>query len=225
MNAYEYIKEAIIHGNLEPGMRLAEESLAKEMSISRTPIREAIKQLESEGLVIPLKRGVKVRHFTEEDVKQIYDLRSLLEGYAASQAAIYRTQKHINEMEKANQLLENAIDRFIEKDLNYTNDIVNSNHYFHEAVIAASNNAHIQFHISKVVVLPLVFRSFHGYNHSQLRRSLEFHKTILTAIKNNEPERARISMQEHIYTGRDHVLEKMQKKINAVEEVLHDRNL
>ncbi|MBY0156265.1 GntR family transcriptional regulator [Cytobacillus oceanisediminis] len=220
MDAYEFIRDAIIEGKFVPGMRLAEESLAKEMNLSRTPIREAIKQLEAEGLVIPLKRGVSVRHFTKDDIRQIYDLRTLLEGYAASQAAIHRTENDLLEMERANIFYEEAISRYVESDMDSLKDIVQVNQKFHETIVAASKNEHIHFHISKVVVVPIVFRSFYWYNSFQLKQSLEVHKTILEAIKNREPERARIAMHEHIYQGRDHVLKHLEqiKNIHLLKE-------
>lgn len=220
MDAYEFIRDAIIEGKFVPGMRLAEESLAKEMNLSRTPIREAIKQLEAEGLVIPLKRGVSVRHFTKDDIRQIYDLRTLLEGYAASQAAIHRTENDLLEMERANILYEEAISRYVESDMDSLKDIVQVNQKFHETIVAASKNEHIHFHISKVVVVPIVFRSFYWYNCFRLKQSLEVHKTILEAIKNREPERARIAMHEHIYQGRDHVLKHLEqiKNIHLLKE-------
>ncbi|RFU67012.1 GntR family transcriptional regulator [Peribacillus saganii] len=215
MYAYEFIKDAIIQGKYEPGMRLAEESLAKELNLSRTPIREAIKQLEAEGLVVPLKRGVSVRHFSKEDIRQIYDLRTLLEGYGASQAAIYRSDEDMKRMENANSLYEKAISQYIESDMDSIKEIVDVNQEFHNAVVAASKNSHIYFHISKVVVVPIVFRSFYWYNPFQLQQSLEVHKIILEAIKNREPERARIAMHEHIFQGRDHVLKHLEEIKNS----------
>jgi DNA-binding GntR family transcriptional regulator len=224
MDAYKYIKEAIIHGKYEPGMRLGEESLARELKLSRTPIREAIKQLESEGLVTPLKRGVSVRHFTREDIQQIYDLRTLLEGYAASQAALHRTDEDIEKMKEANSRYEEAIERYKESDLNSIKEIVNFNQQFHEAIISACKNPHIYFHLSKVVVVPLVFRSFYWYDSFELKRSLEVHKTILSAIQNQDSERARVAMTEHIYQGRDQVLAHLEeiKKIHVLKEENHD---
>lgn len=206
MEAYNFIKDAIILGKYGPGVRLGEETLAKELNISRTPIREAIKQLEAEGLVVPLKRGVGVRSFTKEDIKEIYDLRSLLESYAASQAAINRTEEDLTELEMANYLYEAAIQDHIENNLNSIRKIVSMNAKFHDAVVTAAKNRHLHFHISKVVVVPMVFRSFYWYSDFQLRQSLEVHKIIFGAIKNQEPERARIAMHEHIFQGRDNVL-------------------
>ncbi|KQU57527.1 GntR family transcriptional regulator [Rossellomorea marisflavi] len=211
MDAYKYIKGAIIDGRYTPGMRLGEEFLAKELNLSRTPIREAIRHLEAEGLVIPLKRGVSVRNFTNEDIRQIYDLRTLLEGYAASQAAIHRTEEDLVKMESANIQYEKVIQDYGESDLGRVKEIVDVNQQFHEVIISAANNAHLHFHLSKVVVVPIVYRSFYWYDDNQLRRSLEIHKIILQAIQNKEPERARIAMHEHIYQGRDHVLKHLDK--------------
>lgn len=215
MDAYEYIKGAIIEGKFEPGMRLAEESLAKQLNLSRTPVREAIKQLEADGLVVPLKRGVSVRHFTKEDIRQIYDLRTLLESYAASQAAIHRTEQDLDKMEAANSLYEKVMDHYEQSDIDSIKEIVKANQQFHEAIICAAKNSHIHFHLSKVVVVPIVFRSFYWYNHFQLKQSLEVHKIILKSIRNKEPERARIAMHEHIYQGRDHVLKHLEKIKNS----------
>ena len=207
MDPYSHIKDAIITGKYEPGERLTEESLANALNISRTPIREAIKQLESDGLVTPLKRGVIVRRFTKEDVRQIYDLRALLESYAASQAAYYRSEYDIEQMVDTNVKYSETIERLTNKhDTSHIHEIVKLNQMFHDTILKAARNEHLHFHISKVVVLPLVFRSFYWYDKMELMRSLEFHQTILKAIKNRESERAKIAMQEHIYHGRDHVL-------------------
>jgi DNA-binding GntR family transcriptional regulator len=215
MDAYEYIKGAIIDGKFEPGMRLGEEFLAKELNLSRTPIREAIKHLEADGLVVPLKRGVSVRNFTTEDIRQIYDLRTILEGYAASQAAIYRTEADLEQMEAANIVYEQVIEEHVQSDMDSIKEIVAVNQRFHEVIIHAANNAHIHFHLSKVVVVPIVYRSFYWYNDYQLKQSLEVHKTILQAIRNKEPERAKIAMHEHIYQGRDHVLKHLEDIKNS----------
>ncbi|HLR67039.1 GntR family transcriptional regulator [Virgibacillus alimentarius] len=206
MNPYTYIKQAILHGEFPPKMRLTEEFLANQLHISRTPIREALKQLESEGLIVPLKRGVRVRHFTKKDIQQIYDLRTLLEGYAAAQASLHRKNKDIQDMEEANEKYKKAIDRYFQTGKTRIEDILHLNHQFHDCVIKASQNQHIYSHISKVVVLPLIFRSFYWFNEDQMRNSLDVHKIILKAIKEQDMERARVAMHEHIYHGRDQVL-------------------
>ncbi|WP_085507257.1 GntR family transcriptional regulator [Thalassobacillus devorans] len=209
MTIYESIKRSILHGEFPPKMRLTEEFLAKKLETSRTPIREALKQLESEGLTVSMKRGVRVRHFTKKDIQQIYDLRTLLEGYAASQAATHRTEADLENMRLANDSYEKAIDNYIKTGETTIENILDINHQFHNAVINASQNPHIYSHITKVVVVPLIFRSFYWFNEEQLRHSLEAHKTLLKAIEEQDMERARVAMHEHIYHGRDEVLKQM----------------
>jgi DNA-binding GntR family transcriptional regulator len=208
MEAYEFIRNAILEGDYEPGKRLTEEFLAAELNVSRTPIREALKRLESEGLITSLKRGMCVRSFSPTDVRQIYDLRALLESYAASQAAVRRAETDLDELFAANRLYAQAIQQLPDtKPVNrQIKNIVLLNNRFHEAVLNACKNDHIQFLISKVIVLPLVYRSFYWYDQSEIKRSLLDHQTIAEAIQSGDPERARSAMLEHIYKGRDHVL-------------------
>ncbi|WP_028782291.1 GntR family transcriptional regulator [Thalassobacillus devorans] len=209
MTVYESIKRSIIHGEFPPKMRLTEEYLANKLQTSRTPIREALKQLESEGLTVSMKRGVRVRHFTKKDIQQIYDLRTLLEGYAAAQAAIHRTENDLENIRLANESYDQAIDSYIKNGETTIEDILEINHQFHNAVIQASQNQHVYSHISKVVVVPLIFRSFYWFNEEQLKHSLDAHKTLLKAIEEQDMERARVAMHEHIYHGRDEVLKQI----------------
>lgn len=206
MDAYTYIKRAILHGEFPPKMRLTEEYLANKLQISRTPIREALKQLESEGLTVSMKRGIRVRHYTQKDIQQIYNVRTLLEGYAAAQAAIHRTDSDLQEMKIANEYYEQVINDHFKTGESTIEDILDINRRFHNCVINASKNQHIHSHISKVVVLPLIFRSFYWFNEKQMRESFNTHSTILKAIREQDMERTRVAMHEHIYHGRDQVL-------------------
>ncbi len=206
VDPYTVIKRAIILGEFEPGERLTEEALAEKLNISRTPIRKAIHQLESDGLVTPFqKRGVVVREFSLTDIRQIYNLRSILESTAASEAALNCSQENLEKIKKTNLLYEKAIAKHTQSDLSSIQDIQQTNQDFHEAIFEATNNEHLRFHIAKVIVVPLIFRSFYWYSESKLLQSLESHKTLITAIENREPERAKSAMKEHILQGRDYV--------------------
>lgn len=207
MNPYTAIKNAIIIGEYEPGKRLTEEALAEALHVSRTPIRDAIKQLETDGLIVPYKRrGYIVREFSTDDIRQIYNVRALLESHGTSEAALNRTEEEVEAIRAKNADYEKAIGQLKRSDITTIKHIQQTNQEFHEEIFKAANNEHLRLLISKVVVVPLVFRSFYWYNERQLLRSLEVHKTILNAIENKEPERAKIAMQEHIYQGRDDVL-------------------
>jgi DNA-binding GntR family transcriptional regulator len=220
MEAYEFIRNAIIEGDYEPGMRLTEEFLAAELQLSRTPIREALKRLQTEGLITPLKRGLSVRTFSPQDIQQIYDLRALLEGYAASQAALLRSEHDVQVIKKINLLYAQAINRFDHSHAVTIKEIARLNNRYHEAILAASHNNHIEFLISKVVVLPLVFRSFFWYDQPAVKQSLLDHQIILRAIELQDPDRAKTAMMEHIYKGRDHVLLHLSEISDKEEETL-----
>lgn len=206
MGVYENIQNAIITGEYPSGYRLTEESLTKDWNVSRTPIREALKKLEFNGLITPLNRGFIVRIFSREDLRQIYDIRALLESYAAGQAAINRYEEDIKAMHQANEDYENALKHYDEGSLTQNKAIVRANKHFHDAIIHASQNEHVQDLVTKVVVLPLVFRSFHWLNKEETEQPLQMHKTILKAVEEKDSDRAKIAMHEHIFRGRDNVL-------------------
>lgn len=103
----ETIREAILNGTLQPGEKVSEPDLAERFGISRTPIREALRQLESEGYleVIP-RRGAIVAALSEKDVEEYYAIKSILESYAARIAAERMTAKDIERLEHLNNRLE-----------------------------------------------------------------------------------------------------------------------
>src|SRR5512146_1701899 len=102
----ETIRDAIISGALKPGEKVAEPELAERFGISRTPIREAFRQLESEGYltVIP-RKGAVVVSFSERDVDEFYAIKSILEGYAARRACEKLTPREIEKLQAINDKL------------------------------------------------------------------------------------------------------------------------
>ncbi|WP_424236843.1 GntR family transcriptional regulator [Bhargavaea ginsengi] len=213
MNPYTYIKNAIIVGHYKPGTRLTEKALADELQVSRTPIREAIKQLEVDGLITPYKkRGYVVKSFSIEDIRQIYNIRALLEGYATGEAALNRSEEALDKIADKNEMYRQAIDSLDREDIETIQHIQRINQQFHSEIFLASGNEHLISMIERVVVVPIIFRSFYWYDEHQLMRSLQVHETILNAIRNHESDRARVAMEEHIYQGRDDVIAALRKQ-------------
>lgn len=207
MDSYEFIKDAIVSGDIYPGKRLKEESLAKQLNISRTPIRQTLQKLEYNGLIIRIpNRGFIVREFLIEEIKQIYDLRALLEGHITSEACLHRTEKDISEMEVNNFFFEQAISEHNKSNLESIKKIQMTNSKFHKTIFKAAKNPLLEEHISKVTILPLIFRSYYWFGEKDLIQSLKFHKKIIATIKNKELDRAKVAMQEHIYQARDYIL-------------------
>lgn len=102
----ETIRESILKGTLKPGEKVAEPELAERFGISRTPIREAFRQLESEGYltVIP-RKGAVVTDLSERDVEEFYAIKSILEGFAARLAAERLSEREIERLESINERL------------------------------------------------------------------------------------------------------------------------
>jgi len=112
---FNTLRQAILTGEMEPGERLMEIQLANKLGVSRTPIREAIRKLELEGLVIMIPRkGAEVAHITVKDMRDVLEVRSALEELAATLACKNVTPEHIEELKTANRVFEAAI---VSKDL------------------------------------------------------------------------------------------------------------
>lgn len=199
--AGEVIREAIIDGRLPPGQRLKEEELARELGISRTPVREALLLLESEGLVesIP-RRGATVRSYAVSDLDDVYQLRALLEGHAARRAAARISPDDVARLEK-------SCDRFdrlrAEDDLL---DLVKENLLFHSVVHEAAASDRLAALIRKVIEIPLVYKSFYWYSPEQKVISQHYHRQLTRALKLGDGERAELIMKEHVLEARDFLL-------------------
>jgi DNA-binding GntR family transcriptional regulator len=108
--AYNNLKSDVLAGRFTPGERLTEEHLASSLGVSRTPVREALHKLASEGLIQPLEsRGFCVARDSREDIEDLFDIRAALEGYAIRIVCDYITEPDIREL---NGFIEKAEDAF-----------------------------------------------------------------------------------------------------------------
>lgn len=190
---FNKIHDDIINGKYEPGDSLVETKLAEELGVSRTPVREAIRQLELEGLVtyIPNK-GVYVTGISEQDIKDIYTIRSLVEGLAVKWAIERIQPKQLEELEEIVELMEYYT---VKGDME---QVTKLDTRFHDVIYDACN--------SKVLknTLRNLLRYIRRARLSSLRvpkrahQALEEHKQILDAFKSHDPERGERLMIEHI---------------------------
>jgi DNA-binding GntR family transcriptional regulator len=205
--AYDTIRSWIVEGRLRSGDRLVEQRIAEELGLSRTPVREAMRMLVSEGLVVAERhRGAVVRTLNRGDVLDLYELRARLEAYAAEMAAKRRTDAHIATIDRGIAEYDAALrDRGVEP-LQRTRRVSAANRCVHDAVIAASGHERLAHLLARTVDAPLVFDAFRHFDEAQLQRSNQFHAMIRHAIASREPTRAAGLMREHILQGRDQVL-------------------
>jgi len=199
--ATELIREAIFEGRLDPGQRLKEEELAQELGISRTPVREALLILQAEGLVSAVpNRGAVVRTYTESDLIDMYELRALLESFAAHQAA-----KRITDAQLAE--LSDSCEHF--KELRQSRDLlglIKENLNFHQTIVEAAGTTKLADLVRSAVELPLVYRSFFWFSEQEMEISERSHRKLLATLRAGDSERAELLMKEHIYEGRDFLI-------------------
>jgi DNA-binding GntR family transcriptional regulator len=200
--ATEVIRQAIIDGRLPPGRRLKEEELARELGISRTPVREALVVLHAEGLVDAApNRGAAVRSHSVEDLDDLYQLRALLEGYSTRRAATRLSEEAIRGLrescERFDDLLETAADM---------SELVKENLVFHQTILDSAGSARLAAMVRQVIELPLVYRSYIWYSPEQQRISAHYHWQITRALEARDAERAELVMKEHIFEARDLLL-------------------
>ena len=197
------IREAIVDGRLRPGQRLKEEELARELGISRTPVREALLMLQAEGLVDATpNRGATVRTYTAEDLDDLYQLRALLEGHATRRAASGLSDEAIASLHASCERFESLL-RDGETDLP---ELVKENFRFHDTILAGAGSARLGSMLRNVIELPLVYRSYTWYSPEQRRISGHYHVQIARALEARDADRAEIVMKEHIFEARDHLL-------------------
>lgn len=204
-NAYNRIREAIIEGRYRPGARLIEQRIAAELGVSsRTPVREALRALEAEGLVvIELNRGAFVRPVALSDIDDLYELRARLESYAAYRASRLRTDEQLAAMDSAIAAFELAIPAADRRDREGLSEINARNTQFHQAVREAAHHERLGALLRGAVDLPLVFQAFRHFDLAELYRSNMFHRLIRDAIAAGDGPRAERLMAEHIDQGRD----------------------
>lgn len=181
----ESIRDAIISGSMTAGSRVSEPELAERHGISRTPIREAFRQLESEGYltVIP-RKGAVVTAFTAKDVEEFYAIKSILEGYAARRACKNLTDREIDRLEAINERLREMAEQ---GDVKHFFKVHND---FHDLFIKASDNDKLRDMINGLVTrfqrLRLMSLSVPG----RMATSVQEHTKIIDAFRRRDCETA-----------------------------------
>jgi len=192
----DIIRDAILAGHLKPGERLKEDTIARELAVSRTPVREAIAALQAEGLLdVPQHRGAQVRSYTPSELEEIYDLRSILEGYAACRAATRITRKALARLRASCEAMEKLRPDDLER-------LVRENGVFHDTILEAADAKRLTAMVNQIRALPLIYQSYAWYTPEQLRLSLEYHWRVLDALEHRDAERAERDMRYHLTNAR-----------------------
>ncbi|MCD7892774.1 MAG: GntR family transcriptional regulator [Erysipelotrichaceae bacterium] len=190
---FELLRERILNEEYEKGQKLNELALANELKISRTPIREALKQLELEGLVesIPNK-GVYVKGFSPRDIDDMFEVRIALEGLAIRFAIERMDEEHFAKIKEVFELMEFYS---MKKDQDKIDDL---NILFHESIYQATQSQYFES-LLKDIHFYVSITSRHSISqYDRNSSSLEEHRAILNAIEARDASLAYDTMQKHI---------------------------
>jgi DNA-binding GntR family transcriptional regulator len=200
---YHYLKSSILSGHFDPGERLTEEHLAKKLKVSRTPVREALHKLESEGLIKPRKkRGFIASQDSKEEVEELLELRAVLEGYALRLIC-----ESISEEipEQLNGLIEKAEDALKR---NRIDEVFKWNTEFHDTLHGLVSDRHRLYDLI-VNMRKYVLR----YRKDTLqypdggKRAIEGHRKIVLALRLRDPGLCERIMREHIKEAKEDALQ------------------
>jgi|GEM_PF-830006 DNA-binding GntR family transcriptional regulator len=200
------LREKIRHGHVVPGQRLVEADIVRETSASRSKVREALKRMETEGLVtIEEFRGASVRQLSMEEVSQIYMARMALEGLLAAEFAAADKPR----MKKKLQALQDEMDA-LENTGNHRR-FAKLNDEWHAQIIKGSGNQYAAQFLTQlsVPVYRLLFASF--YSAQRIDHANADHKVITRAIVAGDVAGAEKAMRAHIKDGLDSLLEMSEK--------------
>jgi DNA-binding GntR family transcriptional regulator len=198
--AYDEIRKALLGGKFGIGARLKEKDLAATIGVSRTPVREALRRLNAEGLIdFSASHRAAVAQWTGESIDDLFRLRASLEAYAAALSAERISDAAINEMSALADKMEqtSAGKRTIDFD-----QISLLNSQFHKIILKTAANNRLQILMAGLIETTIVLRTYHRYTPAELMRSFGHHRELIAAFSAHDPEWARSVMTSHILAAR-----------------------
>jgi DNA-binding GntR family transcriptional regulator len=202
---HESLRSAVLSGRLSPGERLTEEYLADQLGVSRTPVREALHKLESEGLIKPLEtRGFVVSRDSKDEVEELFELRSVLEGYAL-RIICERVSDEL--LERLNRLIEKAEEALKRGKID---EVFKWNTQFHDSLHGLVTEKR-RFHRLLVTMRKyvLMYRKDTLGNPEGAREAVEGHKKIVMALRLKDRELCERVMRDHIQAAKEGALQSL----------------
>jgi DNA-binding GntR family transcriptional regulator len=221
-HAYRRLRDELLGRSLLPGARLSEVPLAARLGVSRIPLREAIDQLAGEGLVERVPGlGSRVRSATPKALREIYEMREVLECFTVEKAAARSTGARLGRLEDLCRELSSALAEY-RKTRKWTSALrerlVSADLAFHQAIAQAADNEHIQREVERLQAVSelLSYRPELAADELEaMTRSAAEHLGILDALRRSDGKRARSRMSGHIRRALERallVLEAVQSK-------------
>ena len=194
-HAYATIRGMILSGELPAGAQIGEAALAERCGVSRTPVRDALRRLETELFI---RRSESQRSFVADwsldDVEDAFELRGMLEGHAALRAAARIEIGQLAQLRSHNE----AIRRAVSRDAPNVQSFLEHNRAFHAIILEAAGSPRLGHLLSRIVEQPVVWRTAQTYNRDDLLRSCGEHDELAAAFNRGDGAWAQSIMHGHI---------------------------
>jgi len=193
---YEVLRREIIAGQVDQGETLVETALAKRLGVSRTPVREALKKLEQDGLIERHDRGLRVRMRSAEEILEIYEVRIVLEEFAARLAAHRRTPFDLARLQAAHEQMaagrpETATEQ------------IDTNRMFHQTLWRAAHNATLTDQLQRLTDHVSRYSSTTLNSEGRWDEAVREHALILEAVTASDADAAAQVASQHFKSARD----------------------
>lgn len=193
--AYNEIRAFLLGGSVKPGAQVTEERLAEIAGVSRTPVREAMRKLETEMLLVrSASKRIFVADWSRDDIDEMFTLRQMLEVHAANRAAARISTEQIDHLERMNHELHAAVEcsppdivRFLD-----------ANRMFHQIITDAAQSPRLSQVLSMLVEQPIVLRTARHYSIKDLKQSARDHDELIAAFRAGDTSWAEAVMGSHL---------------------------
>ena len=210
---FNTLRKAILKGELKPGERLMEIALAERLGVSRTPVREAMRKLELEGLVVMIpRRGAQVANITEKDLNDVLEVRMALENLSIENACKKMTEEQLAELKKAAKVFEATME-----DGNLVK-LAEADVAFHEVIYQSSDNRRLNQVLNNL--REQIYRYRVEYLKEEQTRNLlvNEHEELVKAIRDGNVERAQEISFNHLENQRKAIIRTIRAENEAKED-------
>lgn len=203
-SAEHALRALVLRGTLAPGDRLGEVELADLLGMSRTPVREALRRLASQGLVeITSNKGARVTAWSDGELEQVFALRAQIEGHAAAHAARQAAPEQVDELARLARAHLDAALPVRTRDLDRVAEL---NSDFHALLVAITRSSTLATALSGLVHTTVLARTHSAMDEAAMTRSAHHHLEIVAALRARDPLWAESVMRSHLLSARASLL-------------------
>ena len=209
IQVYEIVKNQILNRKLPSGEKINENALAQSLGISRSPVREALRMLEQDELVVPSSNGLIVNPLNVENMKDVYECRMVLESYAARLSAATLSEEDLSQLESyVNQAMSFH-------NIRNTKKVVQINTAFHDSIIEGCHNTYLKTMIERNRSLSVLARTQEFSAYKRDASYLTEHMDIVRALQQRDGDLAEKLMRRHIQGDLAFYLSQVEKKSHS----------